>query len=216
MIEGDPADPAVLKGAKIDTVSRALVLINPLVEKIPQEADARSVMISFALNELNPSTYKCVELLNPGFSEHLRIACVEEVIYTRAYQRMMLVQATLGTGLSSAVGALFSHGVPVLQVRAFPRLEAGSSFRRYTEEFAADDLLLIGSIEHSGNDNTRMNDYLRMAQSQPKIAKGIENLLELKSLRGNDALLNPGEAFIPGSESLAVVIARPAPAGIHA
>ena len=213
LVEGDPTDPRVLEGAAIGSASRALVLIDPVVERNPQEADARSVMISFAINELNPSAYKSVELLNPGLSDHLRTASVEETIYTRAYQRMMLVQATLGTGLSSAVGALFAQPDPVLQVRAFPRIAPGTEFGEYAGHFAAEGLLLIGSIEHSGNDYTRRNDYLRMAQSQPRIATAIEHLLELKTIIGNEALLNPGDSFVPGAESLAVVIASPHPVG---
>jgi voltage-gated potassium channel len=206
VIEGEPTDPNVLKGAGIAKATRALILTAPDSERLNEEADARNLMICYAVNELNPATYKCVELFSPSFVEHLRIANVEETLYTQQYQRMMLVQASLGTGLSSSVGRLFDPTGPVLRVTHFPELEPGLSFSDYQRHFTGMGQQLIGLIEHSGNDHFRKKKYLYQAQSQPRIREGIERLVQIKHIHSNEAVLNPPGDFIPGIHSRAVVI----------
>ena len=206
VIAGEPTDPNVLKKAGIAKAMRVLILTDPESERINEETDARNLMISYAVNELNPATYKCVELYSPSFEEHLRIANVEETLYTQQYQRMMLVQASLGTGLSSSVGSLFDPASPVLRVTGFPGREPGLSFSDYQRHFVDMGQQLIGLIEHSGSDHVRKQKYLYQARSQPRIQDGIERLVQIKRIHSNEAVLNPPGDFIPGIHSRAVVI----------
>lgn len=206
LIVGEPTNPNVLKESGIAKATRALILTTPDSERLNEEADARNLLICYAVNDLNPSTYKCVELFSPSFVKHLRIANVEETLYTQQYQRMMLVQASLGTGLSSSVVSLFDPAGPVLRVTGFPGQEPGLSFSDHRRHFADRGQQLIGLIEHSGSDHVRKKKYLHQAQSQPRIREGIERLVQIKRIHSNEAVLNPPGDFIPGIHSRAVVI----------
>jgi voltage-gated potassium channel len=206
VVHGDPTDSKMLVSAGIRQASRVLVLTDPARESSPQEADARNVMISVAINEINPAVYKCVEVINPRFAEHLRIASVEEAIFPRLYQRMMLVQASLGTGLASAVGILLNPIDHRLRVVDFPPAPAGTPFALHAEALAAQGMLLIGAMEHTGNTYFRKEGYIREAQIQPRVKGAVAHLLRLKRVNTNEPLLNPGADFIPGMYSRAIVI----------
>ncbi len=206
LVEGEPTDPETLRQAKVRRATRALVLTDPNTERFSREADARNVMIAFALNEANPSAYKCVEIINPNFGDHLRLADTEETIYTQQYQRTMLVQAALGTGLSGTIGSLFDPANPSLRVVGFPAAEPGTDFGYFEQAFAGQGDCLIGVVEYSGNHHIRRQQYLYEAQSQPNIAAAIDQLRRLKTIRSNEPVLNPGAGFLPGSHSRAVVI----------
>jgi hypothetical protein len=206
VVHGEPIDPRQLAAAGIRQAHRVLVLTDPALKASPQEADARNVMISVAINELNPAVYKCVEVINPRFAEHLRIASVEEAIFPRLYQRMMLVQASLGTGLASAVGMLLNPLRHRLRVVDFPPAPAGTPFALHAEALAKQGCLLIGAMEHTGNTYFRKEGYVREAQIQPRVKGAVDHLLRLKRVYTNEPQLNPGGNFIPGMYSRAIVI----------
>lgn len=206
IMSGDPTDPRQLQAADVRHAARALVLTDPEAERNSREADARNVMISFAINDQHPSLYKCVELMNPNFAEHLHIANVEEIIATRQYERMMLVQGSLGIGLSSVVGHLLNPSDPGLRVMSFPPAVHGGTFAAYHAQLAAEGHFLIGVVEYAGNNHARKQEYLFETQSEPRIRTAIERLQRLKSIRSNRVLLNPGNDYRPGRHTRAVVI----------
>ena len=86
LIEGEATDPDVLRQAGIQETNRVLVLASPAPDQSPQETDSRNVMTCIAIHGLNRKVYKCVEVLDPNFGEHLKIADVEEVIYSLRFQ----------------------------------------------------------------------------------------------------------------------------------
>jgi voltage-gated potassium channel len=209
LVPGDPTDPGVLRNVGVRTATRVLVMADPVPEGSTQEADSRNVMVSIAVNDLNPAAYKCVEILNPSFGEYLSVANVEEPVHTGQYQRLMLVQASLGTGLASALGALVDPEGARLRVVDFPIAPPGTSFAEHAQALAAQGLLLIGSMEHSGNSHIRKTEYVRQAQVQSGVRGAVQHLLRLKSVQTNAPLLNPEPTFLPGIHSRALVIAQP-------
>jgi voltage-gated potassium channel len=203
---GEPTDPTVLRQAGIMAAHRVLVLSDPAPQTSSQEADARNVMVSFAVTDLNPAVYKCVEMRNPSFGEHLRVANVEEPVYTGEYQRLMLVQAALGTGLASALDALFDPRAARLQVVDFPAAPAGTSIAQHAEALAAQGRLLIGVMEHTGNTHIRKTEYVRLAQVQSGVESAVEHLRRLRAVQTNQPILNPEPTYLPGVYSRALVI----------
>jgi voltage-gated potassium channel len=204
---GEPTDPAVLRRAGIGSARRVLILGDPVTERSPQEADARNIMISFAVNELNPAAYKCVELVNASFEEHLRVGNVEEPVYTGRYQRLMLVQASLGTGLASAVGALFDPAAARLRVVDFLEAPPEALFGRHARAFAARGMLLIGVMEDAGSGFLRKAEYARKAQAQADTRQAVAHLLHLKRVRANVPVIHPGADYRPGPYARALVVA---------
>lgn len=209
IVQGDATQPRMLARAGLESANRVLVLADPAVEAQTQEADARNVMISFAVSELNPAAYKCVEVMNPSFLEHLRRANVEEPILTRQYQRLMLVQISLGTGLSSAIGTLIEPGGARLRVVNFADAPAGTSLGEHARLLAEQGLLLVGAMDHTGNSHARKTEYIRQAQVQSRVKGSVEHLRRLKSAATNMPVIHPGDGFVPGVYSRALVIGPP-------
>jgi voltage-gated potassium channel len=131
---------------------------------------------------------------------------VEEPIYTSQYQRLMLVQASLGTGLASALGALFDPGAGRLRVVDFPPAPPGTTFDQYAQALAEQGLLLIGTMEFTGNSYVRKTEYIRQAQELSGVRDSVANLLRLKSAKTNRPIINPLRSFVPGTHSRALVI----------
>lgn len=207
IVVGEPTDPAVLRRAGVGDAERVLIVADPVPELSTQEVDARNVMVAFAINELNPSVYKCVEILNPSFGEHLRVANVEEPVYTGQYQRMMLVQASLGTGLAGAVGALVEPAPARLRVVEFAPAPPATPFAEHGRLLAEQGLLLIGVMEHTGNSYIRKTEYVRQAQVQSGVGDAVQHLLRLKTVQTNAPVINPEATYLPGLHSRALVIA---------
>ena len=215
IVPGEPTDPRTLEAAGLRKSARVLVLTDPGAEAGSQQADARSVMISFAINEFNPALYKCVEIINPNLTDHLLMSNVEEVIQTRQYQRMMLVQASLGTGLPSAVRAMADPVRPLVRVVDFPTAPPGTSISEYAAQYAAAKSptlaagggLLIGVIEQAGNNHERIAHSMAEAQRQPQVAVAVEQLRALRRVVSNHPVLNPGPGFVPGPNCRAIVLA---------
>lgn len=212
---GEPTDPAVLERAGVEQAHRFLLLSVAGAERSGQAADARNVMTAIAVNGLNPRAYKCVELLNPSFSEHLKMAEVEEIVLTQRYQELMLVQASLGTGLSHAINELLRYGGPAMRVRGFAPAPPGTVFEEHARLLALQGETLIGVVDHAGNQHTRKQEILYEAQVQPRIRGAIDHLLSLKTVVSNQPVLNPGADFIPGSHTRAVVISTAAKGANH-
>jgi len=136
---------------------------------------------------------------------------VEEPIFTSQYQRLMLVQASLGTGLASALGALFEPALSRLRVVDFPNAPAGTPFSEHGRALADQGLLLIGVMEHTGNSHIRKTEYLRQAQVQSGVRDSVSHLLRLKSVLTNVPIINPSPRFLPGMHSRALVVTMEPP-----
>ena len=203
---GEPTDPDMLRKGGIKTAGRVLIVADGNAEHHDLEADARNVMISIAVDAINPRAYKCVELFNASFQDHLRRANVEEIVFTRRYQQMMLVQAAQATGLAHAIHELLDPEHSLLRVVDFPPAPPGADFAHYQEAFSGMGMILIGLVDRSGNLHARKHEYLHDAQVQPNIVNAIDHLHSLKNIVSNEAILNPGESFLPGTFGRAVVL----------
>ena len=207
LIEGEATDPDVLRQAGIQETNRVLVLASPAPDQSPQETDSRNVMTCIAIHGLNRKVYKCVEVLDPNFGEHLKIADVEEVIYSLRFQQVMLAESSSGSGLSHAIRDMLDPETAPLRVIDLPSGPPGMSFEEHRVELAQKGFALLGVVEHSGNHHARKQEFLYAAQIQPKIQGAIERLVGLKQLEFNKPIFNPGRDFLPGDRSLAVVMA---------
>ncbi len=207
LVPGEPTEPGVLREAGVEDAQRALLLTAPDAVPRGQEADARNIMITMAINGINPALYKSVEIINPGFADHLGITRVEESIYTRSFQQMMLVQAALGTGVPSIVGALLDPARMRLQVVDLPPAARGGDFGACAAALGRQGCLLIGLVEHAGNSHQRKTEYLDTARNRPGVRQAVEHLLALKEVVSNYPRLNPGAGIRPGAHARGVVIA---------
>jgi len=208
VIRGEPTDPEALRAAGIRQAQRVLVLADTTGGSY-QETDARSVLTGIAVQEINRRIYKCVELHDAAFSEHLELTDVEEPIYTRRLQQVLLAESSHGAGMASAIGGMLDPLWASLRVVDFPPGQPGDRLGAHARRLKERGFTLVGVVDHCGNIHSRKRTYLEEAQVQPRIAAAIRHLNRLKEVVSNRPLFHPGWDFIPGEHSRAIVVIPP-------
>ncbi|MDH4246998.1 MAG: ion channel [Deltaproteobacteria bacterium] len=213
VIRGEPTDPEALRTAGIRQAHRVLVLADNSGGS-HQENDARSVLTGIAVQEINRRIYKCVELQDVAFSEHLELTTVEEPVFTRRLQQVLLAESAHGAGMASAIGGMVDPLHASLRVVDFPPGQPGDRLEVHALRLKARGYILVGVVDHCGNIHSRKRAYLEEAQVQPRIAGALQHLNRLKDVVSNHPILHPGWDFIPGEHSRAIVLVPPIKASV--
>lgn len=97
-IKGNPAEPATLKNAKIETAD--IILITADQNKNESESDMHAIISLLAAKGLNPGIYSIVEILTPHQVKNARQAGADEIIQSNILSGniMMSSISTSGTG----------------------------------------------------------------------------------------------------------------------
>ena len=206
IMEGEPTNPKNLLAAGIEECSRVMVLSPPATADSQGDVDARNVMAGIAISNINPLTYKCVEITDARIAGHTLMKKVEEMVNVEHYQQVMVSQASSGSGLSNAMQTLLDPSQGRLQVVDMPKLSAESSFADYRTHFSRQDTILAGILEHSGNIHLRQRDYLLQVRTQPRVGEAIEHLRNLKTVINNQPIINPAGEYRPGPHGRAIII----------
>ena len=70
----------------------------------------------------------------------------------------------------------------------------------------AENGILVGVLENTGNIYQRKREALRMAQRTPDLSRLIANLQDVKKLKGNHPVFNPGPDYEIKPYSRAILI----------
>lgn len=207
-IFGDHNDENVLLRANIRKAKTVLLLADQLGNPTPMETDSRTVMAAMTIEALNKKIYTCAELLDAKFEKHLKLSDVDEIILSRDTSRVLLANASSGTGVSHVIDALI--GVEArnpITVIDFPTRYIGKTFKELNEFFTTEyNDILIGVLENTGNLFLRKQEALKDAQKTPDISKLVENLQNVKNIVGNDPVINPGDDYIIQKNTRAIII----------
>ncbi|MGK5090028.1 ion channel [Bdellovibrionota bacterium FG-2] len=173
------------------------------------EADARTIMTAMTLSHIARGTLVAAEILDSKMDQYLRLANVNEVIYTREYSRLLLGNASAGTGIANVVFDLLNpktssqfRTVPV------PGEWAGKSFQVFREHYQKRQprSSVIGVLENTGNSHRIKEQALREAQKTPDVGKLVENLRSVKQIKFNNPVFNPNPEYRMTHDSMAIVI----------
>jgi len=209
-IYGDHSDENVLLRANIKKARTILILADTSDNATPMEIDSRTVMCALTAESLNRKIYTCAELLNSRFERHLEIGHVDEVILSQDYSRTLIANASSSTGVGHVINQLIDvdSDTPIT-VKDFPEEFIGKTYAELCEHFRGKDgSILIGVLENTGNLYQRKKEALKEAQKTPDISKLVQNLNQVKMLRGNDPVINPALDYVIKTNSKAVVIGR--------
>ncbi len=78
----------------------------------PSEVDARTIMTAMTLSHIAKGTLVAAEILDPKLDQYLKLAHVSEIIYSREYSRLLLANASGGTGVSNIIFELLDPRNP--------------------------------------------------------------------------------------------------------
>jgi len=206
-VRGDYVDENVLLRANIKKAARVLVLADKSSKASDQEIDARTVMAVLTIKTLSKDIYTCAELIDSKFKRYLENVHCDEIILSREHNRILLANATAASGIAHIVQGLLDVGGGRLITKNFPDRFIGDSFANLSSYFMEGERgILIGLLENTGNIFERKREALHEAQKTPDISRLVANLQEVKELRGNLPVFNPGPDYRIKSYSRAILI----------
>jgi voltage-gated potassium channel len=206
-VRGDYVDETVLLRANIKQAAKVLVLADNSVQASDQEVDSRTVMTVLTIKTISKEVYVCVELIDAKFKRYLEKVHCDEIILSREYNRILLANATSASGIAHIVHGLLHVDGGRLVTQNFPAHFIGDTFVNLSRYFMeAENSILIGILENTGNIFQRKREALREAQKTPDISRLVANLQDVKELKGNQPVFNPGPDYQIKSYSRAILI----------
>jgi voltage-gated potassium channel len=206
-VRGDYVEENVLLRANIKQAAKVLVLADSSTQASDQEVDARTVMSVLTIKTISKDIYTCVELIDAKFKRYLENVHCDEIILSREYNRILLANATAASGIAHIIQDLLDVEGSRLVTKNFPAQFVGDTFANLSKYFMeAENTILIGILENTGNIFQRKREALQEAQKTPDISRLVSNLQEVKELRGNLPVFNPGPDYEVKSFSKAILI----------
>ncbi len=207
--EGEPFEEQVLLKAGAREADRALVLVDTSDRASSvNEADTRTVMTVLSIKKLRPELHVVAEVVDPDFLPFLEMAQVDEVLWVRETNRMLLAQVSVATGVAEVFRALCgaqADGAGRLDAIDLPQGFDGGSFAELRSGIESGGHgLCIGYVENPGNRRTQKWAALEEAQKSPEVRKVLGNLGEVLKRRFNHPVLLPSdsEPVPPGARAL--------------
>lgn len=214
IVIGDFIHDSHLRRAAPERATRILILADqtPAADgHVPSdsEVDARTIMAAMTLAQIARGVLVAAEILDPKMDHYLKIANVSEVIYTREYSRLILGNATGGTGIANVLYEILSPQTQVkIVTKSIPDSLVGKTFlemkRSWTEMVGASTIL--GILENTGNSDSIRHRALRNAQKTANMNELVNNLRKVKSLRYNHPVFSPPNDYVVAEGSLAIVL----------
>ena len=206
-VRGDYVDENVLLRANIKQAAKVLVLADSSIQASAQELDSRTVMTVLTIKTVSKDIYACAELIDVKFKRYLENVHCDEIILSREHNRILVANATAASGIAHIVHDLLDVDGGRLVTQNFPVHFIGDSFVNLSKHFMeAQNGILIGMLENTGNIFQRKREALREAQKTPDISRLVANLQEVKELRGNLPVFNPGPDYEIKANSRAILI----------
>ncbi len=126
-VSGDPTRDEALRKAGIEKAYGAIVLADDKSEN----PDARSLLITLAVERLNPRVYTSVEVYDPENICHLERADADEIICLNQFGEYLILQSSVSHGISKLFASLlnFGEGDEIYRIPV-PSQYVGRTFRQ--------------------------------------------------------------------------------------
>ena len=203
-----------LRRAAPERARRILILADQTPNadgKLPSESevDARTIMAAMTLSQIARGTLVAAEIYDPKMDHYLKIANVSEVIYTREYSRMILGNATAGTGIANVLYEILSPQTSAkIKTTPIPPALVGKTYGEIKRAWTGyhGNSLLLGVLENTGNSDSVRHRALRNAQKTANMGELVSNLKAVKSLRFNNPVFAPSNNYVVTEGSLAITL----------
>jgi hypothetical protein len=176
-----------------------------------QEADARTIMAANTLHKIAGHALITAEIIDRNLEEHLKMAGVSEIIFSREYSRLLLGNASGGTGITNILYDLLDPASEnFIVTRPIPEDFAGGCYGdlKIRCETENPHVLVIGIMENTGNPYHLRERAIREAQKTSDVHKLVKNLRGVKEIRWNHPLFNPESSLVIGPGSMLIVIEK--------
>lgn len=146
-VKGDPTSDKTLERAHLKTACTAVVLADWSIADAGLR-DAKSTLITLAIENHNRDVYSVVELMRSENRCHLTRANVDEAVCVADLSQRLLLHAALDHGLSRLFAELlaFDVGSEIYKVPAPPPL-IGKTFRQLVQTISDDYQAILMAVE---------------------------------------------------------------------
>lgn len=214
IIAGEYYTESTLKKAAPERARKILILADRTENAAGQtptvtEVDARTIMTAMTLSHLARGTVVAAEILEARMDEYLKLANVSEVIYSREYSRLLLGNASAGTGVPNIIFHLLDPRTPAfISTLPFSAADVGKTYEATKSQIEKQNpgVVVVGVLENGGNRHSMRELALRRAQRTSDISELLQNLGEVKRLQCNHPVFHPGESYQIPEGALAIVI----------
>lgn len=126
-IDGDPSTAEGLEKAQTKRARVAVILADEHANH--QDSDARAILTTLAIEQLNPAIHTVAEIYNDQNVYHLKNAGCDEIILSGSYMGSVLSQSVQNPGISDVYNHLFSpaEGVQIYE-RPVNDAQVGKTF----------------------------------------------------------------------------------------
>lgn len=213
VLRGEYFSQSMLERAGVKNAKKVLILADWSGQKQSfTEIDAKTVLTAMTIDKIAPTVRVAAELLDLKFENYLKMAHVDEIIYSREYARILLANCVKSPGLSHVI-------LDLLDVDTESRIRSVFIPPEYNGKSFADVAaycrklnrsIAVGVIENTGKIKEIKKEALREVQKNPNTRTILGNLKEIRHLGSNVPVLNPKKDYVIKPHSLAVVIENPA------
>lgn len=109
-VRGNPATGEDLIRAGIDRADTAIILAD-LVSGDSEDADAKTLLTTLAVESINPNCYTCVEVIKSENRQHFERTKADELVVSAELTGALLASSAVTHGLSRVVTDLITHPV---------------------------------------------------------------------------------------------------------
>lgn len=214
IVVGDYFQAATLTRTAPERARKVLILADRTPNatgQIPSmtEVDARTIMTAMTLSSMARGTLVAAEILDSKMDQYLKIANVNEIIYSREYNRLLLGNASGGTGISNVLFDLLDPKTPtLLTTQVVPERLINRTYAEFKSEHESrhPKSVVIGMLENTGNSHRIKELALRQAQKTPDMGKLVQNLRSIKEMKCNHPVFNPEPGYVIHEGAMAIVI----------
>lgn len=144
-LSGDPTQDDVLDRAGIKKAKSAIVLTD--FQGNANDADAKALLMTLAVETINPAVHTCVQILNSANARHFERAGVDELICLDQIGGNLAVASAVHRGISALLSELltFNVGSEFYRVEGNPVTRLiGKSFVDAVKTLAEKHVILLG------------------------------------------------------------------------
>ena len=145
VIQGSPTEDRILAEADIYEARSVIILSDTTVDA--NTSDAHALMITLAVETMNPSAYTCVQVMNSENEIHLARAHVDETIPFDVLGANLSVASALNPGITKVINELvhFDEGSEIYKLYPpIPSNLIGKTFKEAAVWFIDRDMILVG------------------------------------------------------------------------
>lgn len=207
-VRGDYSEEAILRNAKAEAASKALILGENQESMEPELVDSRVFAAVLMLKGMNPKLHACAEVLTKKYKNYLEAQKCDEVIYSEEYTRYILSTATNYNGMAKVLSALFDNGDGVsIQILKLEEVWYGKTFSDIFQYYKEHDhIMVLGILANMGAERALKHSMLAEAQKSTNYGEIVAKLKDVRNIERNEPILNPPDDYVLGRNMGLIVL----------